>query len=165
MLSSPSGAGKTTITKKISQKYPNIKVSISHTTRKPRPNEIDGVDYHFVSQEKFEKLIRSACGNYAFIFRMRPSDSPAWTLMCRVWSNILINQKSRALWNYLIILQSANLDYSITITSGEPGAIEIKLAIVLQFHLIIIIVAYLRSYPCALCHGSILIRLAISCQK
>ena len=49
MLSSPSGAGKTTITKKISQKYPNIKISISHTTRKPRPNEIDGVDYHFVS--------------------------------------------------------------------------------------------------------------------
>ena len=58
MLSSPSGAGKTTITKKISQKYPNIKVSISHTTRKPRPNEIDGVDYHFVSQEKFKKLIK-----------------------------------------------------------------------------------------------------------
>ena len=58
VLSSPSGAGKTTITKKISQKYPNIKISISHTTRKPRPNEIDGVDYHFVSKENFEKLIR-----------------------------------------------------------------------------------------------------------
>ena len=58
VLSSPSGAGKTTITKKISQKYPNIKISISHTTRKPRPNEIDGVDYHFVSKEKFEKLIK-----------------------------------------------------------------------------------------------------------
>jgi len=57
VLSSPSGAGKTTITKKISQKYPNIKISISHTTRKPRPNEIDGVDYHFVNKEKFEKLI------------------------------------------------------------------------------------------------------------
>ena len=58
VLSSPSGAGKTTITKKISQKYPNIKVSISHTTRKPRPNEIDGVDYHFISKENFEKLIK-----------------------------------------------------------------------------------------------------------
>ena len=58
VLSSPSGAGKTTITKKISQKYPNIKISISHTTRKPRPNEIDGVDYHFVSRDKFEKLIK-----------------------------------------------------------------------------------------------------------
>ena len=58
VLSSPSGAGKTTITKKISQKYPSIKISISHTTRKPRPNEIDGVDYHFVSRDKFEKLIK-----------------------------------------------------------------------------------------------------------
>ena len=58
VLSSPSGAGKTTITKKISQKYPNIKISISHTTRKPRPNEIDGVDYHFISKDKFKKLIK-----------------------------------------------------------------------------------------------------------
>ena len=58
VLSSPSGAGKTTITKKLSQKYPNIKISISHTTRKPRPNEIDGVDYHFVSKKEFEKLIK-----------------------------------------------------------------------------------------------------------
>ena len=58
VLSSPSGAGKTTITKKLSQKYPNIKISISHTTRKPRPNEIDGVDYHFVSQVEFEELIK-----------------------------------------------------------------------------------------------------------
>ena len=58
VLSSPSGAGKTTITKKLSQKYPNIKVSISHTTRKPRPNEIDGVDYYFVDKLEFEKLIK-----------------------------------------------------------------------------------------------------------
>ena len=58
VLSSPSGAGKTTITKKISQKYPNIKISISHTTRKPRPNEIDGVDYHFVGSNEFKKLIK-----------------------------------------------------------------------------------------------------------
>ncbi len=58
VLSSPSGAGKTTITKKLSQKYPNIKISISHTTRKPRPNEIDGVDYHFVNKDEFERLIK-----------------------------------------------------------------------------------------------------------
>ena len=69
VLSSPSGAGKTTITKKLSQKYPNIKISISHTTRKPRSNEIDGVDYHFVSHEEFEKLIkRNNFFEYAKIF-------------------------------------------------------------------------------------------------
>jgi len=55
ILSSPSGAGKTTITKKIQQKYQNFKISVSHTTRKPRPNEVEGVDYFFVSKEEFEK--------------------------------------------------------------------------------------------------------------
>ena len=58
ILSSPSGVGKTTITKKIQQKYQSFKISVSHTTRSPRSNEVDGVDYHFVSNEKFEKLIK-----------------------------------------------------------------------------------------------------------
>ena len=57
ILSSPSGAGKTTIAKKIQQKYQTFKISVSHTTRKPRPNEIDGVDYYFITHEKFKKLI------------------------------------------------------------------------------------------------------------
>ena len=56
ILSSPSGVGKTTITKKIQQKYRSFKISVSHTTRKPRSNEIDGVDYHFVTNQEFEKL-------------------------------------------------------------------------------------------------------------
>ena len=58
ILSSPSGVGKTTISKKIQQKYQSFKISVSHTTRLPRSNEIDGVDYYFVSNEKFEKLIK-----------------------------------------------------------------------------------------------------------
>ena len=57
ILSSPSGAGKTTITKKIQQKYQTFKISVSHTTRNPRSNEVDGVDYHFISHEKFKKFI------------------------------------------------------------------------------------------------------------
>ena len=57
ILSSPSGVGKTTLTKKIQQKYQSFKISVSHTTRKPRPNEIDGVDYHFISDKEFKKLI------------------------------------------------------------------------------------------------------------
>ena len=47
VLSSPSGAGKTTLTKKIQQKFQNFKISVSHTTRKARPNEVDGIDYFF----------------------------------------------------------------------------------------------------------------------
>ena len=57
ILSSPSGVGKTTITKKIQQKYNSFKISVSHTTRPPRSNEVNGVDYHFVTNKQFEKLI------------------------------------------------------------------------------------------------------------
>ena len=58
ILSSPSGAGKTTISKKLQQKYQNFKISVSHTTRTPRPNEVDGIDYFFISHEEFEDLIK-----------------------------------------------------------------------------------------------------------
>jgi guanylate kinase len=58
ILSSPSGAGKTTLVKLLS-KNRNFQISISHTTRKPRPNEISDKDYYFISQEKFEVLIKN----------------------------------------------------------------------------------------------------------
>ena len=58
VLSSPSGVGKTTITKKIQQKYQSFKISVSHTTRKPRSNEVDGVDYNFVTIDEFKDLIK-----------------------------------------------------------------------------------------------------------
>ena len=56
ILSSPSGAGKTTLVKKIAQEN-NFKISISHTTRKPRTNEVNGQDYFFVTEEEFKNLI------------------------------------------------------------------------------------------------------------
>ena len=54
ILSSPSGAGKTTLVKKISL-IDNFVVSVSHTTRTPRTNEINGEDYIFVNKEKFNQ--------------------------------------------------------------------------------------------------------------
>ena len=57
VLSSPSGAGKTTLVKKIA-KNKNFSISISHTTRHPRPNEKNGKDYYFVSKNQFKKLIQ-----------------------------------------------------------------------------------------------------------
>ena len=56
ILSSPSGAGKTTLVKLLS-KNKNFNISISHTTRKPRANEIANQDYYFVNDEKFQNLI------------------------------------------------------------------------------------------------------------
>ena len=57
VLSSPSGAGKTTLVNLLS-KIDNFEISISHTTRQPRPNEIDKKDYFFVSEDKFKRLIK-----------------------------------------------------------------------------------------------------------
>ncbi len=58
ILSSPSGAGKTTLVKKIA-KEKNFIISISHTTRKPRTNEVDGKDYIFVNEQQFKNLINN----------------------------------------------------------------------------------------------------------
>jgi guanylate kinase len=58
ILSSPSGAGKTTLVKLLSINK-NFNISISHTTRKPRPNEVADKDYYFVNHDKFENLIKN----------------------------------------------------------------------------------------------------------
>ena len=69
ILSSPSGAGKTSLVKEISLKN-DFSISVSHTTRKPRNNEINGVDYFFVEQKDFEKLIsKNEFLEYAKVFR------------------------------------------------------------------------------------------------
>lgn len=57
IVSSPSGAGKTTLTTRLRQAIPEIRFSISHTTRRPRPTEQDGREYHFVDRERFQRLI------------------------------------------------------------------------------------------------------------
>ena len=72
VLSSPSGTGKTTLTKKLAENNKNFAISISHTTRKPRPNEINGKDYYFVSTIEFEDLIKkNNFFEYANIFDNR----------------------------------------------------------------------------------------------
>ncbi len=63
ILCSPSGAGKTTLTRELLRTFPDFTFSVSHTTRQPRPTEVDGRDYHFVERENFEKLI----GENAFL--------------------------------------------------------------------------------------------------
>ncbi len=69
VLSSPSGAGKTTLAKKLADQNERFEISISYTTRKPRPNEVNGKDYFFVTREKFEDLInKKNFYEYANIF-------------------------------------------------------------------------------------------------
>ena len=57
IVSAPSGAGKTSLCKEVVTRVPDLHFSISYTTRSPRPNEINGIDYHFVSPEKFRSMI------------------------------------------------------------------------------------------------------------
>jgi len=56
VVSAPSGAGKTSLVKALMEREPGIRFSVSYTTRKPRPNEIPGRDYHFVSMERFAEM-------------------------------------------------------------------------------------------------------------
>jgi len=57
ILSSPSGAGKTTLAKRLMEADPDVTLSVSATTRKPREGEVDGVDYHFVNKDEFAKMV------------------------------------------------------------------------------------------------------------
>ena len=57
VIAAPSGAGKTSLVKALMEREPRIQFSVSYTTRKPRPNEIPGRDYHFVSAERFREMV------------------------------------------------------------------------------------------------------------
>lgn len=57
VISSPSGAGKTSLSRELMKEFDDVVLSVSATTRDPRPNETDGVDYHFKSRETFQQMI------------------------------------------------------------------------------------------------------------
>ncbi len=57
IVSAPSGAGKTSLVRALLEAEPGVRLSVSHTTRPPRPGEQDGKDYHFVSRELFEQMV------------------------------------------------------------------------------------------------------------
>ncbi len=57
VISAPSGAGKTTLVRRVMEQIPNLQFSISYTTRSPRANEREGVDYYFVSPSHFQKMV------------------------------------------------------------------------------------------------------------
>ncbi|HEY8444357.1 MAG TPA: guanylate kinase [Clostridia bacterium] len=59
VLSGPSGVGKGTVNKRVRELLPNLRKSISVTTRPQRPNEIDGVHYHFITKEQFDELVKN----------------------------------------------------------------------------------------------------------
>ncbi|WPL16200.1 Guanylate kinase [Thiorhodovibrio winogradskyi] len=69
VVSAPSGAGKTSLVRALLDGHPNLRLSVSYTTRTPRAGEVDGVHYHFVSRETFEHMVRqNAFVEYAQVF-------------------------------------------------------------------------------------------------
>ncbi len=59
VISSPSGAGKTSLSRRLLELEPQLSLSVSVTTRPPRPGEVDGMDYHFIDMARFEELVSS----------------------------------------------------------------------------------------------------------
>ncbi len=80
IISGPSGVGKSTVCAKVREAFPELKFSISCTTRKPRPGEVDGVHYYYLSKEEFEKRI----ANGDFIEYARVFDNIYGTLASEV---------------------------------------------------------------------------------
>lgn len=72
VVAAPSGGGKTSLIAALLERDPQVRLSVSHTTRKPRPGEIDGVHYHFVDESEFERLVsQSAFLEHARVFDHR----------------------------------------------------------------------------------------------
>lgn len=63
IIAAPSGAGKTTLVRALTRKIPNIRVSVSHTTRPQRSREEDGINYHFIDEAEFQRMV----DNHAFL--------------------------------------------------------------------------------------------------
>jgi len=57
VLSSPSGAGKTTLSRLLLERFANVEMSVSVTTRRPRPGEVEGIDYHFIDPARFDSMV------------------------------------------------------------------------------------------------------------
>ena len=110
ILSSPSGAGKTTLVKEISKKK-NFKISISHTTRKPRSNEINGKDYFFISEKEFKDLInKNKFLEYAKVFNHYYGSSKDAVLeKLRNGENVIFDID----WQGTQQIKSQKLDYKI----------------------------------------------------
>lgn len=79
IVSAPSGAGKTSLVKALLDAQPQVRVSVSHTTRPMRPGEVDGVNYHFVSREEFqERLEQNELLEHAEVFGNLYGTSQRW---------------------------------------------------------------------------------------
>src|SRR5665647_1264931 len=84
IVSSPSGAGKPPLTRRLLEEHPGLEFSVSHTTRSPRAGEVDGRDYHFISTDGFQKMIeRHEFAEHAYVHgnRYGTAEAPVETAL------------------------------------------------------------------------------------
>ena len=84
IVSSPSGAGKTTLTRRLLTEHPGLEFSVSHTTRHPRAGEVEGRDYHFISTDAFQQMIeRHEFAEHAYVHgnRYGTAEAPVETAL------------------------------------------------------------------------------------
>lgn len=93
IISAPAGTGKTTLAQMLQKEFPSIVLSVSCTTRAPRPHEAPGVDYHFISKEEFEKKLSAN----AFIEHAKIFDNYYGTLFETI-------QKERLLGHHVLLV-------------------------------------------------------------
>ncbi len=103
VISAPSGTGKTTLTHMLLKKFPDMEFSVSYTTRKPRPGEVNGKDYFFVDREIFEKMIEEG-------------DFLEWA---EVYGNLYGTSKSQ-------VLKALNEGKDILLDIDTQGALQVK---------------------------------------
>ena len=103
VISAPSGTGKTTLTHMLLKEFPDMEFSVSYTTRKPRPGEVNGKDYFFVDRETFEKMVEEG-------------DFLEWA---EVYGNLYGTSKSQ-------VLKALNEGKDILLDIDTQGALQVK---------------------------------------
>jgi guanylate kinase len=103
VISAPSGTGKTTLCHKLLEEFPDVEFSVSYTTRRPRPGEVNGRDYWFVSREEFMKMVEEG-------------DFLEWA---EVYGNLYGTSKSQ-------VLKALNQGKDVLLDIDTQGALQVK---------------------------------------
>ena len=114
VISGPSGTGKSTVCRMLAERDPDIRISVSATTRPPRKNEHDGRDYHFISRREFESKVRSG----EFVEHAEYAGNLYGTLKSEV---------GRAMAEGKILVMDIDVQGSAQVTAAYPDALTIFL--------------------------------------
>ncbi len=112
IVSAPSGAGKTTLCRRLRDRFPDLRYSVSHTTRPPRPGETDGVDYYFISKEEFLAGVDS--GRWA-----------EWAVVHGNYYGTSVNFLTRCIRNGLDVLMDIDVQGGKQIMDKFPEAVGV----------------------------------------